>query len=74
MFSQFAPIVQTSKKRKVSDLFLVFFFIGIVSMLNEDTLETQAGVTFYSFFYALLLWGIADNRDHNKLPETSIKT
>jgi len=36
-------------------LFIVFMIISIVSMLNEDTLETQAGVTFFGFFYSFLL-------------------
>jgi hypothetical protein len=37
-------------------LFIVFMIISIVSMLNEDTLETQAGVTFFGFFYSFLLF------------------
>lgn len=37
------------------DLFYVFMMISIVSMLNEDTLETQAGVTFFGFFYSFFL-------------------
>ena len=35
--------------------FQVFFIIAFFSMMNEDTLETQAGVTFFAFFYTLLL-------------------
>ena len=38
-------------------LFVVFFLTGLLSMLNEDTLETQTGVSFFMFFYALLLFG-----------------
>jgi len=38
-------------------LFIVFFCIAFLSMLNEDTLETQTGVSFFIFFYALLLFG-----------------
>jgi len=37
--------------------FMVFFTIAFLSLMNEDTLETQAGATFFVFFYALLLWG-----------------
>jgi O-antigen ligase len=33
-----------------------FIFIILMSMINEDTLETQAGVTFYIFFYTLILF------------------
>ncbi len=38
-------------------LFLVFFIIVLLSMLNEDTLETQTGVSFFIFFYSILLIG-----------------
>jgi hypothetical protein len=36
---------------------VVFFIIIFMSMLTEDTLETQAGATFFAFFNALLLFG-----------------
>jgi hypothetical protein len=39
-----------------NSLFLVFFFIIIISMVTEDTLEPQDGVTFFSFFYSLFLF------------------
>lgn len=35
---------------------LIFMAIALLSMINEDTLETQAGVTFFAFFNALLLF------------------
>jgi hypothetical protein len=41
-------------------LFLSFLLIAFISMLNEDTLETQAGVTFFAFFNALFLFGRKD--------------
>jgi hypothetical protein len=37
-------------------LFSGFFIICILSMINEDTLETQAGVTFFGLFYNLFLF------------------
>ncbi len=37
--------------------FTVFFLIIMWSMLSDDTLETQAGVTLFAFFYSLLLFG-----------------
>ena len=37
--------------------YLIFILIIAFSMLDEDTLETQAGVTFFAFFNALLLFG-----------------
>ena len=35
-------------------LYIPFFLILLISMLTEDTLETQTGVTFYAFFSTLL--------------------
>ncbi len=37
--------------------FTIFFIIMIVSMFSDDTMETQAGVTLFAFFYSLLLFG-----------------
>jgi hypothetical protein len=46
------------KKKGLSNyLFLVFFIIVLLSFINEDTLETQIGVTFFSYFYSLFLFG-----------------
>ncbi len=44
---------------KTHQLFLanIFLFIIIFSFLNEDTLETQMGVTFFSFFYTIFVFG-----------------
>jgi hypothetical protein len=43
--------------RKMKDsLFLVFFCIIMISMLTEDALEPQDGVTFFSFFYCFFLF------------------
>ncbi len=40
---------------------LGFLLIAYLSFLTEDTLETQAGVTFFSFFISLFfLWPIAN--------------
>jgi hypothetical protein len=40
-----------------SFLYIGFSIILYASMLNEDTLETQNGVTLFAFFNALLLFG-----------------
>ncbi len=46
------------KKRKFLDYFYFVFFITIaLSMMTEDTIETQAGVTLFAFFNAFLLFG-----------------
>ncbi len=37
-------------------LYIAFFIIAFLSMLTEDTLETQAGVSFYVFFHCLFLF------------------
>jgi hypothetical protein len=39
-----------------SFLYLSFFIIAAISMLTEDTIETQAGVTFFAFFTSYLLF------------------
>ncbi len=45
-------------------LFLFNIFIAIIffSFLNEDTLETQMGVTFFSFFYTIFVFGYKNSR------------
>jgi O-antigen ligase len=43
-------------------LFSSFFIIALLSMLTEDTLETQAGVTFFTFFYCLFMFVDPDKR------------
>ena len=37
-------------------LFVAFLYIALMSMITEDTLETQVGATFFAFFYSFLLW------------------
>lgn len=55
MFALFYPIFY---ERKFNDyLFMVFFITAFLSMLNEDTLETHAGASFFMYFYALFLLG-----------------
>ncbi|MDY0343169.1 MAG: O-antigen ligase family protein [Lentimicrobium sp.] len=54
----FTLIYPGIKLGKFNDyLYLVFFVIVFMSMLTEDTLETQAGATFFAFFNAFLLFG-----------------
>lgn len=49
------PVLMENRWRDY--LFLCFGFIGFLSLLNEDTLETQTGVSFFMFFYSLFLFG-----------------
>lgn len=54
LFSLIYPFIGTNFK--IGPLYTIFFFIAIVSMLSEDTLESQAGVSFFAFFNTLLLF------------------
>ena len=49
-----------SRKNILLSGFLLMIFI---SMFNEDTLETQAGVTFYIVFYTLLIFSKSEIND-----------
>ncbi len=55
LFTLIYPGIKTGKFNNY--LYIVFTIIIIMSMLTEDTLETQAGATFFAFFNALLLFG-----------------
>ncbi|MFH1118419.1 MAG: O-antigen ligase family protein [Bacteroidota bacterium] len=55
LFTLIYPPITTG--RHTDYYYLVFFTIIFMSMLTEDTLETQAGATFFAFFNALLLFG-----------------
>jgi len=51
LLSLLAPFIFTKKR---SRFFVFFLLIQFLSFFNEDTLETQAGVTFCVFFTQLL--------------------
>lgn len=54
----FALLYPPIRLHKFSDyFFLTFFIISLLAMLPEDLIESQAGVTFFAFFYALHLFG-----------------
>jgi hypothetical protein len=54
IFSLVFPFFNTSNSR--SYFYLTFFVIAVLSMFTEDTLETQAGVSFFAFFTSFLLF------------------
>ncbi len=55
LFALFYPAL---KLRGFTDyFFVVFIIITILSMITEDTLESQMGVTFITFFYCFFLFG-----------------
>ena len=53
VFAFVKPILMN--KENYSALTFVFLVIMLLSMLNEDTLETQSGATIFAYFYALLV-------------------
>jgi len=62
-----AIVIPPTIEKKWNDiLFLAFFLISFFSMFTEDTLETQAGVTFFAYFFALLVFGTRKNSTTNQ--------
>ncbi|MBN2682194.1 MAG: O-antigen ligase family protein [Bacteroidales bacterium] len=55
VFAIFYPIFKEKKHRDY--YFLVFGLIAFLSMFNEDTIESQVGVTFFAFLYSFLIFG-----------------
>ena len=37
-------------------LVVAFLLTALISFITEDTLETQAGATFFAFFYGILVF------------------
>jgi hypothetical protein len=58
----YAPILMKGFKNLY---FLMFFITFTVSMLTEDTIETQAGVTFFVFFMSVFLFMLKDGDGFN---------
>lgn len=53
-------------KSKLHSLYYLFFAIALISFITEDTLETQAGLSFFAFFNTLFLWlGSANESKEN---------
>ncbi|MCF8304283.1 MAG: O-antigen ligase family protein [Bacteroidales bacterium] len=62
----FALVYPPVKMNKLSSYFFgVFFIIGVLSMIPEDTLESQPGATFFAFFYCLFLFMPERDYSHN---------
>jgi len=55
LFALVAPLFVNGRQR--SFLAAGFMILILLSMLNEDTLETSAGVAFVAFFYAIFVFG-----------------
>jgi len=54
LFSLFYPAIKMHKLKSYT--YIIFFLIIFFSMFSEDTLETQAGATFYALFNSLFLF------------------
>lgn len=54
LFALFYPILTQIKRNDY--FFVLFLIIVFMSMLTEDTLESQDGLTFFAYFYALFLF------------------
>ncbi|MBN1116056.1 MAG: O-antigen ligase family protein [Bacteroidales bacterium] len=54
-------------RNNIDFISFVLFLIVFLSMLNEDTLETQAGANFFAFFFSLLIFA-------RKIPKQSNET
>jgi len=55
VFSLFYPVFKSKLNPKY--FLIILLAIVLLSFFNEDTLETQIGVTFFSYFYSLFLFG-----------------
>ena len=56
------------EKKQSSFFALIFIIIAALSMLYEDTLETQAGVYFVAFFYAVFIFGMDRLTENKEIP------
>ena len=61
------PIIRTKGYREMP--FLVFWVIMLLSMLSEDTLETQIGLTLFAFIYSLFALTFPKASDHPYLEQ-----
>lgn len=62
MVALFGPAFYCKHKRNM--LLLGFLFVMFASMLNEDTLENQAGVTLFIAFYSILIFSDKPKKEH----------
>ena len=61
IFCMFYPV---RLENKLKDYFIwMFLMVTVLSMLNEDTLETHIGVSFFAFFYCLFLFAILPSKE-----------
>ena len=61
IFSLVYPMVRTRGYRNY--LYIVFWIIFVLSILTEDTIESQEGVSFYAYFTSLFLFAWSDEKE-----------
>ena len=54
VFSLIYPLIKTKKYKDY--FFMVFFIVLLLSMMTEDTIEPQDGLSFFAFFYTLFMF------------------
>ncbi|MEO8086258.1 MAG: O-antigen ligase family protein [Bacteroidota bacterium] len=64
LFALFYPVIFLNQRQNY--FYLVFFLALVLSMLTEDTLETQPGATFFAFFNAFFLYALPKENDSRK--------
>ena len=65
LIALFYPVFKA--KKVFNYLYITFFLIMIISMLTEDTIETQPGVTFFAFFSSLFLFTYKEEKDEKSI-------
>lgn len=60
-----------AQRQNLHQLYWCFFITALLSFVTEDTLENQAGATFFAFFNTLFLWlaYFKDKENYNSLNE-----
>ena len=69
LFTLIYPMIKL--KMTFDYLYITFFIIAVLSFFTEDTLETEAGVTFYAFLNSFLLFA-RKNKESNYFPKTDL--
>ncbi len=64
LFAMVYPGIKTGSFKNY--FYVIFWIILMVSMLTEDTIESQEGVTFYVLFTALMIFG-RENEETSEL-------
>jgi hypothetical protein len=62
MWGLFYPVLHKLINKQLNFPALIVFGIILLSMLNEDTFETQSGSLLVAFFYSFFIWGVTEKR------------